>query len=671
MIQFARDNGGPTRTHALLPGSPAIDAGNPTLEFDPNEFDQRGVPFFRVSNGRVDIGAFELGPVTIVVNDVGDFDDEDSGNQITTLREAIDLANNNPGDDTIVFDDSVFSVQRTISLASQIRISDGLSIVGPGAASLTLDAGNGADNQANTGDGFRIFEIVDFIDDIEVSISGLTLTGGDVAGTGGAIDNRENLTLVNSLIDENSADASGGGINNSGKLTVTGSTFFGNTAANGGGIFNSGSDVLSVSNSTFSTNTTASSGGGGGIYQTGSSLVINNSTFYQNSAGSLGGGGIFDNLTNGITLNNTIVAANTSNLNSDDISGTVAGSFNLIGDADSAGGMVNGSNGNLVGIDPLLGAIGDNGGQTLTHAPLPSSPAIDAGDPLAFQPPEFDQRGIGFPRVNSGRLDIGAIEFATVEAPKVVSVTFDDGPIQSRPDLLSTIMVVFDADVSIAAGDLQLLNDSTGGNAVDLSGIGFSYNASTFTATWNFDTLDPLNAAFYTYVLEANSITSGGLALDGNGDGTAGDDFMDQHYVALPGDANLDGTVDVLGDAFALIGNLGQTGDVAYALGDFNADGNIDVLGDAFILIGRLGQSVVPPALSTSSSSSISSRFETNSSETVNPTEALRRDIVFVADDLWDNQQDEQNDKLKKRSALRANNREAQLSADLAESTLS
>jgi hypothetical protein len=59
-----QDNGGPTLTHALLFGSPAIDAGNPI--FNPYAFnppllyDQRDLPRFpRVLHGRVDIGAFE------------------------------------------------------------------------------------------------------------------------------------------------------------------------------------------------------------------------------------------------------------------------------------------------------------------------------------------------------------------------------------------------------------------------------------------------------------------------------------------------------------------------------------------------------------------------------------------------------------------------------------
>ena len=52
-----QNNGGPTQTQALLPGSPAIDAG--TLP-GTGEFDQRGAGFARVSNGRVDIGAYEV-----------------------------------------------------------------------------------------------------------------------------------------------------------------------------------------------------------------------------------------------------------------------------------------------------------------------------------------------------------------------------------------------------------------------------------------------------------------------------------------------------------------------------------------------------------------------------------------------------------------------------------
>jgi len=51
-----QDNGGPTLTHALLAGSPAIDAGNNAYATD---WDQRGEGFPRIVNGIIDIGAFE------------------------------------------------------------------------------------------------------------------------------------------------------------------------------------------------------------------------------------------------------------------------------------------------------------------------------------------------------------------------------------------------------------------------------------------------------------------------------------------------------------------------------------------------------------------------------------------------------------------------------------
>ena len=62
------DNGGPTLTHALLPGSPAIDAGSNALALDQggSQFlnDQRGDGFDRIVSGTVDIGAFEFGTNT-------------------------------------------------------------------------------------------------------------------------------------------------------------------------------------------------------------------------------------------------------------------------------------------------------------------------------------------------------------------------------------------------------------------------------------------------------------------------------------------------------------------------------------------------------------------------------------------------------------------------------
>ncbi len=63
MLGALADNGGPTKTMALLTGSPAIDAGpNPVATFTGNEFDQRGAGYARIVGGLVDIGAFEAQP---------------------------------------------------------------------------------------------------------------------------------------------------------------------------------------------------------------------------------------------------------------------------------------------------------------------------------------------------------------------------------------------------------------------------------------------------------------------------------------------------------------------------------------------------------------------------------------------------------------------------------
>src|SRR5262249_33472235 len=54
-----QNNGGPTFTHALLPGSPANDAGNPNFT-PPPFYDQRGQGYPRVGNSRIDRGSFEV-----------------------------------------------------------------------------------------------------------------------------------------------------------------------------------------------------------------------------------------------------------------------------------------------------------------------------------------------------------------------------------------------------------------------------------------------------------------------------------------------------------------------------------------------------------------------------------------------------------------------------------
>ena len=59
MLGPLQPNGGPTDTHALLPGSPAIDTGDPGFT-PPPVYDQRGPSFWRGRNSRIDIGSFEV-----------------------------------------------------------------------------------------------------------------------------------------------------------------------------------------------------------------------------------------------------------------------------------------------------------------------------------------------------------------------------------------------------------------------------------------------------------------------------------------------------------------------------------------------------------------------------------------------------------------------------------
>ena len=81
MLGPIQNNGGPTDTMALLPGSPAIGAGSVALlavdvNGNPLQYDQRGPGYPRTTNGAVDIGAYEdpqLTPTVSVVDNGGTY----------------------------------------------------------------------------------------------------------------------------------------------------------------------------------------------------------------------------------------------------------------------------------------------------------------------------------------------------------------------------------------------------------------------------------------------------------------------------------------------------------------------------------------------------------------------------------------------------------------------
>ena len=87
-------------------------------------------------------------------------------------------------------------------------------------------------------------------------------------------------------------------------------------------------------------------------------------------------------------LKNVVLANNTASVSGPDCSAEFAlqsGGHNLIGDVSGCAFLP--TTGDLVGtgespIDPMLGPLQFNGGPTFTHALLPESPAINAGDDL-------------------------------------------------------------------------------------------------------------------------------------------------------------------------------------------------------------------------------------------------------------------------------------------------
>jgi hypothetical protein len=199
------DNGGPTRTHALLTGSPAIDAG--TGNRGPNTSDQRGAPFLPVVGAAVDIGAYEAQSLGLVVDTDVDEQDGNFGPGDLSLREALFHTNANPGPDTVAFAPffNTPDQPRTITLRlGQLAIRDDLQVLAPPAGVVV--SGNSAS---------RVMEVGDFRDTAaRVVLSGLTITGGNVPrGSGGGILNREDLTVLNGAVRNNSA-ANGAGIFN-------------------------------------------------------------------------------------------------------------------------------------------------------------------------------------------------------------------------------------------------------------------------------------------------------------------------------------------------------------------------------------------------------------------------------------------------------------------------
>jgi hypothetical protein len=323
--------------------------------------------------------------------------------------------------------------------SGELQITHAVTISGPGAGNLAVD-GNGT---------FRVFDNLTS----GVSISGFTITNGSAPGSdGGGMfhegGNSATLRLSDCAVSGNSADFGGGIFNLNGMVTVNNCTISGNGAGfSGGGIDNSASDgaaSLIITNSTISDNSATANDGGGilsgaaGTTLSVASLTVSNSTLSGNSA--TGNGGAIAN-TADAPPNNAQASITNSTISDNSATGNGGGIYNAvaefqIGDtilnagssgvnifvnsgratslgynlsSDDGGGVLTGT-GDQINTDPMLGPLQDNGGPTFTHALLPGSPAIDAGDPAFTPPPSFDQRGPGFDRIVNGRIDIGSFE---------------------------------------------------------------------------------------------------------------------------------------------------------------------------------------------------------------------------------------------------------------------
>ena len=388
------DNGGPTMTHALPAGSPAINAGSTSLSLDQNgnllTTDQRGE--HRIRFGTVDIGAVEnefeeARSLVVTTNN----DDGDSFDGLTSLREAIDFANDpdaglsNDGDadgnglveDTITFDASVFTGgdNSLIRLTQgELLISDSLIIDGTSVVEVVI-TGDADDDDINvTGThitdasasfGGTLGASDDLLDDNsrvlnfnarsgDLTLEGLTITGGRLnnagvgymGGGGVRFGGRQffggTLTLNESTVSGNSASGlggsrlDGGGIQTySGDILLNDTTVSGNYSVLDGGGIRTDEGNVSLTNSTVTGNNSRRNGGG--VLTDEGDISLTNSEVSENV--SRGGGG-------GLQARGDISLANST------VSGNVSGGI---------GGGIRASNGDVLLNDSVVSGNSSNG----------------------------------------------------------------------------------------------------------------------------------------------------------------------------------------------------------------------------------------------------------------------------------------------------------------------
>jgi len=279
-----------------------------------------------------------------------------------------------------------------------------LIIQGAGTSETVVDAG-AANRVATLSDGvtvdFRNLTLTNgsadrggaiYTDHSTVNLHQVHVHGNIASADGGAIyTDAGSVTLIDSQVWDNQSGADGGAIyTDAGTISVERSTLYSNTATRGGGIFSDTATTRLV-------NSTVSGNSGSGIVLVQGFASLDHSTIADQT-----GRGV-SNTRGKVDLRNTLIAGNSDGacagtLNSLDYNllQTVPGDCLLTGATDN----------NQTGVDPLLVALADNDGFTLTHALDEGSPAIDAGLPGSCLP--TDQRGVTRPQ--RAICDIGAFE---------------------------------------------------------------------------------------------------------------------------------------------------------------------------------------------------------------------------------------------------------------------
>lgn len=342
----------------------------------------------------------------------------------TLVARGIDVSTNTARDGGGIYNIGALTVEGS-TIDTNYSLWGGGGITNGGTAHIIETV---ISNNTSSGEGGGVSN---FIDDGFDSLHGqLTIDGSQLrmneAGEGGGVFNfAGDVSIRDTTLDANQADLRGGGVAHysaGGELVIERSAVTANYAQKGGGLYVGNGAV--VRSSTIAGNLGMT---GAGIFVN-EELSVEDSTIAANTG--YGGAGIENEgaLTiGGSTLAGNGQAGNTASLNNYGTATLVntmvanpAGGWACLGtpvvslghnlDTDDTCGLSDPSD--QVSVDPKIGPLADNGGLGQTHALMPDSPAIDAGDDAACL--VTDQRGATRPLDGDGdgtaTCDIGAFE---------------------------------------------------------------------------------------------------------------------------------------------------------------------------------------------------------------------------------------------------------------------